>query len=118
MTPIVVFGGVQIYQQRETLRTPVEQAIGNVVEAISGGIATAVAPTPTPRADPSQRLAAAEGSWSTGAIEEAVNAYEEILPDVPNDVNVHYRVALGLLMDGRDADALEAAEKAVNANPY
>ncbi|MCC6614782.1 MAG: tetratricopeptide repeat protein [Anaerolineae bacterium] len=118
LTPIVAFGGWQIYQQRDTLRPPVEQAIGNVVEAIGGGIATAVAPTSTPRADPSDRLAAAEGAWTTGAIEEAIDAYEEVLPDVPNDVNVHYRVALGLLMDGRDADGLEAAEGAVNANPY
>jgi len=118
LTPIVAFGGWQIYQQRETLRPPVEQAISGVVNAIGGGIATAVAPTSTPRPDPTDRLTAAEGAWATGAIEEAVNAYEDILPDVPNNVNVHYRVALGLLMDGRDADGLEAAEGAVNANPY
>ncbi|MCA9909303.1 MAG: tetratricopeptide repeat protein [Anaerolineae bacterium] len=118
MTPIVAFGGYQIYQQRETMRPQVEQAISGVVNAVGGGIATAVAPTSTPRADPTERLSAAEGAWTTGAIEEAVSAYEDILPDVPNDVNVHYRVALGLLMDGRDADGLEAAEKAVNANPY
>ncbi|MCA9903950.1 MAG: tetratricopeptide repeat protein [Anaerolineae bacterium] len=118
LTPIVAFGGWQIYQQRESLRPQVEQVIGGAVEAIGGGLATVVAPTPTPRADPTERLTAAEGAWSTGAIEEAVNAYESILPDVPNDVNVHYRVALGLLMDGRDAEGLEAADNTVNANPY
>ena len=118
LTPIVAYGGWQIYLQRDSLRPMVQDMMGDAVQMVSGGIATAVAPTPTARPDPSERLNAAAGAWTTGAIEEALNAYNDILPDVPNDVGVHYRVALGYVMDGRLDEALTAAEGAVNANPY
>ncbi len=118
LTPIVAYGGWQIYQERDTLRPMVQDVVEDAVEMVGGGIATAVAPTSTPRPDPSQRLSAAAGAWTTGAIEEALSVYTDILPDVPNDVGVHYRVALGYVMDGQSRAALEAAERAVNANPY
>jgi tetratricopeptide (TPR) repeat protein len=47
-----------------------------------------------------------------------VQQYQTLLPAVPNDVVVHYRVALGLLMEGRLDEALDAAERTVTANPY
>lgn len=118
LTPLIVLAGWQLYERRNELRLPVEQAVANVVNAVSGGIATAVAPTSTPRPDPSERLSAADGAWQSGAIEEAVNAYKDILSDVPNDVGVHYRVALGLILSGRYPEALTAAEATVTANPY
>jgi tetratricopeptide (TPR) repeat protein len=118
LTPLIVFAGWQLYNARDELRAPLGTAIANAVNSVSGGLATAVAPTATPRPDPSQRLAVADSAWQTGAIEEAVSAYREVLGDIPNDVVVHYRVAFGLIMDGRLQQALDAAEATINANPY
>jgi tetratricopeptide (TPR) repeat protein len=118
LTPLVAFGGWQLYERRADLAPRIEIAVGDAVSGITGGIETAVAPTPTPRPDPSQSLAAADGAWQSGAVEEALNAYREVLPDVPNDVARHYFVAFGLIMDGRSAEAVEAAEATINANPF
>ena len=37
---------------------------------------------------------------------------------MPNAVEPHYRVTLGLIMDGKTEEALEAAERTVTADPY
>jgi tetratricopeptide (TPR) repeat protein len=118
LTPLIAFGGWQLYERRAELAPPIERALDGAIAGITGGIATAVAPTVTPRPDPSQALAAADGAWQSGAVEEALNAYRQVLPDVPNDVTRHYFVAMGLIMDGRYADAVEAAEQAINADPF
>ncbi len=118
LTPLVAFGGWQLYERRAELAPPIERALDGAMMGIRGGIATAVAPTPTPRPDPSQALAAADSAWQSGAVEEALNAYRQVLPDVPNDVMRHYFVAMGLIMDGRYAEAVEASEAAINADPF
>ncbi|MDX2139215.1 MAG: tetratricopeptide repeat protein [Chloroflexota bacterium] len=118
LTPLVAYGGWQLYERRDELRPMVANSMNSAVQSISGGLATAVAPTPTPRPDPSDALAAADGAWQSGAIEEALTAYRSVLPDVPNDVQRHANVALGLIMDGRYPEAVEAAERAINADPY
>jgi tetratricopeptide (TPR) repeat protein len=118
LTPLIAYGGWQLYERREELRPIVANSMNNAVESISGGLATAVAPTSTPRPDPSDALAAADGAWQSGAIEEALTAYRSVLPDVPNDVQRHSNVALGLIMEGRYPEAIEAAERAINADPF
>jgi tetratricopeptide (TPR) repeat protein len=118
LTPLVAYGGYQLYQQREQYQPMVSEAIGDVVESVGGSLATAAAPTPTPRPDPSQALAVADGSWGSGAIEEALTTYEDVLADIPNDSARHTNFALGLVMDGRAAEGAAAAERAVNADPY
>jgi tetratricopeptide (TPR) repeat protein len=118
LTPLIAYGGWQLYERRDELRPMVANSMNNAVESISGGLATAAAPTPTPRPDPSDALAAADGAWQSGAIEEALTAYRAVLSDVPNDVRRYANVALGLIMDGRYPEAVEAAEAAINADPY
>lgn len=118
LTPLVVLAGAHIYNNRAAITPQVEQAIARLAERAQEAMATVTAPTPLPTADPGQRLALADAAWVRGNIEEALNLYQEIAPALPNDVSLHYRVALGLLMDGRARDALPAAERAITADPY
>jgi tetratricopeptide (TPR) repeat protein len=118
LTPVVALVGIHIYQNQDTYGPPVRQVITDAFHQFQGSIATAVAPTALPTANPTDQLALANSSWQRGAIEDAVHNYQAILDAVPNDLTVHYRVAFGLLMDGRYADGLAAAEQAVSASPY
>jgi len=118
LTPVIVLAGIQIYQLRDQLGPPMQEAIMDVVDDARNSISTAVAPTPLPTVNPSQRISVAESAWDRGAIEEALDEYESLRDALPNDVEVHYRVTLGLLMEGQDQRALEAAERTVTANPF
>lgn len=118
LTPIFVFLGVQIYNNRATFAPPVEQAISGVMQSVQSGIATVVAPTLVPTENPAQSLALADSDWRDGRIESAVDSYQSIAGGLPNDVTVHARLAFGLVMEGRNREALEAAETAVTANPF
>ena len=118
LTPIIVFGGLQVYENRSDLRPQVEQAISGIINSAGDSVATAMAPTPMPTENPEIRLAAAESAWQRGAIEEAVNIYDDVIEAVPNNVGVHYFRTLGLAMDGQLDDALEAAEMTITADPY
>ncbi len=118
LTPVVVFVGVQLYNNRETYIPQVEQAMSGVMNQAQEGLATAMAPTPLPTQDPIIRLTSANAAWDRGAIEDAVNIYGDIVAAVPNSVDIHYRWTLGLIMNGRLEEALEAAERAVTADPY
>jgi tetratricopeptide (TPR) repeat protein len=118
LTPIVIYFGNYIYQNRATYGPPVQEAINSVVDNANQQLATAVAPTAPPTQDPGERLVLADAAWQRGAIGEALNEYQAILDAVPNDVTVHYRLTLGLIMQGQLEEALEAAEKTVTANPY
>lgn len=44
--------------------------------------------------------------------------YSVISSALPNDVTVHNRLGIGLLMEGRDQEGLSASEAAVTANPF
>ncbi len=118
LTPIIVIGGWQIYENREDLRPRVEQALDGIINNAESSVATAMAPTPMPTENPEIRLVAAEAAWQRGAIEEAVNIYNDVVEAVPNDVGVHYFRTLGLVMDGQLNQALSAAESTVTADPY
>jgi tetratricopeptide (TPR) repeat protein len=118
LTPVVVLAGVQIYNNRDTIGAPIHQALYNVVDNAQSSLATANAPTPIPTTDPAERLERAEADWREGRIESALDAYQAVLPSVPNDVEAYYRVALGLLMEGRLEEALDAAERTVTADPF
>ncbi|HLU12262.1 MAG TPA: tetratricopeptide repeat protein [Oceanobacillus sp.] len=118
LTPIVVVLGWQVYERREEFGPPVQAFVDNLVSDAQNSLSTAVAPTPLPTIDPSQQIAQANDAWNRGAIEEALQGYRAVLENAPNDVIVHYRVAFGLLMEGRDEEALEMAERTVTANPF
>jgi tetratricopeptide (TPR) repeat protein len=118
LTPIVVVVGIQLYRRRDEFAPPVQQAINSVVESVQSGVSTVIAPTATPTENPSAKLNSAENDWSEGRFEAAVNSYAAIVSALPNDVLVHNRLAFGLMMQGRDQEALTAAESAVTANPF
>lgn len=118
LTPIVVLVGLQIYRNRETLAPPVAEALAGIVNQAQNSLATVVAPTGTPTVNPADRLERAQIDWREGRIETAVNSYLDILDAVPNSVEVYYRAAFGLMMQGKYQDALRIAERTVTANPF
>ena len=118
LTPIVIVVGIQLYKRREEFAPPVQEAINNAIQSVQSGVSTVVAPTATATENPTGKLNSAENDWREGRIEAAVNSYEVIVSALPNDVTVHNRLAFGLLMEGRDIEALAAAETAVTANPF
>lgn len=118
LAPVVVVIGVFLYNNRDIFAPQIGRVIGGVVSEAQNSMATAMAPTPLPTENPALRLDSANTAWERGAIEEAVTAYQGLLDAVPNDVNTHYRVTLGLVMSGQLEEALEAAERTVTANPY
>lgn len=118
VTPIVAFVGIQIYQNIDVIGPPVHQAIYNMVNSAENTLATAAAPTALPTQDPAERLARADGNWQEGRIEAAIQDYQAAVAGAPNDVVAHYRITLGLLMEGQLDDALEAAERTITADPF
>jgi tetratricopeptide (TPR) repeat protein len=118
LTPLVVTAGYFLYENRAEFAPVIERALGEVASDAQRNLATVTAPTPLPTVNPTDRLVVADDAWAQGSIDEALRTYEEILPSVPNDVLVHYRVTLALLMDGRVNDAVEAAERTLTANPF
>ncbi len=118
LTPIIVIGGIQIYNHIDLVGPPVQQAIYNAVNGIQNGMATAVAPTALPTENPANQLTQAGNDWTQGRIESAMDTYQKVLDAVPNDVESHYRLTLGMLMEGNTTQALQAAESTVTANPF
>lgn len=118
LTPVIVLAGMYIYNNRAGITPQIEQVITGLVDTAQDAMATVTAPTPLPTADPGQRLTQADSAWVRGNIEEAISLYQEISPALPNDVTLHYRIALGLIMDARVREALPAAERAITADPY
>lgn len=111
---ILIIAGVGVYQNRAMIQPIVNQMFDDFGETM----ATASAPTPTPLPDAREQLTRADEAWNNGSIEEAVRLYQVILPAVPNAVEPHYRVTLGLIINGQYSEALIAAENTVTADPY
>jgi tetratricopeptide (TPR) repeat protein len=118
LTPVVVFIGLELYNNRTMYGPRVTRILDNMVSSAQQTIATAGAPTPLPTRDPSDGLLSARTDWANGRIEAAVSTYQQILGALPNDVEAHYRYAFGLAMSGKNQEALEAAERAITANPF
>lgn len=118
LTPMVTLSGMYLYENRAELAPPIQQAIEDAARNLQGGVATMTAPTPFPTENPVTQLTQANNAWEQGSIDEAITHYESVVPNVPNDVQAHYRLAFGLVMQGRYDEALEAAEQTINANPF
>lgn len=118
LTPIVVLIGIQIYNHLDVIGPPVSQVIQNAFDGLQNSVATAGAPTPLPTQDPADQLARAGDDWTQGRIESAMDTYKQVLSAVPNDVETHYRLTLGLIMEGSLKESLNAAEATVTANPF
>lgn len=118
LTPIIAVAGAAIYQNRETLGPPVHRAIYGALDNAQQSLATAAAPPPAPTQDPTNQLARAEADWREGRIEAAISTYENVIDAVPNNLDAHYRLTLGLAMSGNMEAALDAAERTITADPF
>lgn len=115
---VVIVVGIGIYQNRSMFQPEVARIASTAIAGIERSAATIAAPTPTPTQDPTARLVQANNFWQTGSVNEALNLYMPILPSVPNDLAVHYRVTLGLITQGDVEQALDYAEQTVTADPF
>ncbi len=118
MVPVLLFLFIGIYENRQLFIPQISDAMETVVGDAGERLNEINAPAPTPTRDPTNDLQRAEDSWRRGSIEDAVNIYSRAIDSVPNDLNVHYRYTLGLIMQGKLNDAVEAAENAVTADPF
>ncbi len=118
LTPVVVYVGLQIYERRDEVRPPIEQAINNVISNAQSGLATIAAPTALPTQDPTILIARADNNWREGRVESALSDYTVAMDGAPNNVQVFYRATLALIGEGRAAEALTMAENTVTANPF
>ncbi|GAB4522694.1 MAG: hypothetical protein OHK0046_35610 [Anaerolineae bacterium] len=116
--PLLLFILIGVYENRDMFIPGISEALEGVAQDAGETVREINSAPPTPTPDPSNDLQRALESWRRGSIEEAVNIYERVIASVPNDHTVHYRLALGLLMEGRLQDAVQAAENAITANPF
>ncbi|MGQ9793442.1 MAG: tetratricopeptide repeat protein [Anaerolineae bacterium] len=79
--------------------------------------ATPFEPTPTPTWPASYYLAAGEGYYGEGQLDEAISAYQRAAAMLPEESAVHTRLAQLLILRERSAEALAAARKAVLLSP-
>ena len=119
IAPIGIFVGLGIYGNHDRYSEDIRQLVNNLVgDAESFINETGVSPAATTTPDPADDLLVADDAWRRGAIQEAVEIYQEAAQFAPNDVLVHYRLALGYIMQGDSEAALVAADNAVTAWPY
>lgn len=118
ITVPLIFIMVGIYENREAFAPMVNEMIGDAVSDAGDAITEINAPPPTPTRDPSNDLNRADAAWDSGAIQEAVNLYQRSIEAVPNDLTTHYKLTLGLIIQGQLEEALVAAENTVTANPF
>ncbi len=118
LTPIVVVIGAGIYDQRDMFRKPLEDALFRQIASAESQVATLRAPTATPTESPFSYLEIADAAYERGAMDEAIANYRLAAAGLPNDVDVHFRLAHLLTTTGHGAEAIELAGQAVNANPY
>lgn len=116
--PIIIVVGIGLYQNREMIAPIVDRAVNDLFENGQNLVRTAQAPTAIPTQDPSNTVQLAQRAWEIGSYGESTRLYAEIIDAVPNEVTPHYRLALGLIMEGRYDEALTVAEDAVTANPF
>ncbi|MFN8530422.1 MAG: hypothetical protein U0670_17610 [Anaerolineae bacterium] len=118
VTPIAVYVGINVYNDRSRLAPPVQHVIEQAIQNVQGGVATMSAPTPMPTENPANRLSRADESWTTGAIGRAIEDYQSAAPSTPNIALVFTRIALGYVIEGNNAAAIDASADAVTADPY
>ena len=110
--------GVGIYDNRDMLQDDVNRWVDNALGDVSEGINRARATDVPPTADVTVDLQRAEEAWRRGAIQESTALYASAIDSTPNDLNAHYKLALGLIMAGEFDAALDAAESTITARPF
>jgi tetratricopeptide (TPR) repeat protein len=115
---VVIVAGVGVYENRATLSPVVDRLAGTAIMSLQSGAQTLVAPTATATRDPRNDIISAQNFWQGGAVTEALRLYLPALPSLPNDVEAHYRVTLGMIIQGDVNGAVLHAGQAVTANPF
>lgn len=116
LTAIIM--GIGIYQNRDAVQPIVSREVNRVVAMMDEGIATLTAPTPTPTPNPENNLIQGDNFWVRGSAGEALRVYNTVISALPNDLQTHYRVTLGHILQGSYDRAVEAGERTVTANPF
>ncbi len=75
-------------------------------------------PTPTPTWPASYYIAAGEGYYGEGQLDEAISAYQQATRLLPDEPVVYTRLAQLLILRERTAEAVAAARKAVMLAPH
>lgn len=110
--------GVGFYQMRALFAPRITEIVNSGVEDVGNWQATQFAPTPVPTSDPAIVLIDADNEWEAGRIGFALNAYNNNVDTMPNNVDVHIRIAEGYLTRGNITEATDYAERTVTANPF
>ena len=118
LTVGTMLGASRLMEQQEVIQSQVSEIAQVLTESLSEQVATLSAPPPTPTQDPRQNLIAGDNAWQVGNTTEAVRSYQVSLGAIPNNVGVHNRVAMGLMLAGSVEQAVEASQRAVMADPF
>ena len=110
--------GIGVYMNRDWIAPPIQDAFNELVQNVESGVATAQAPTATPTEDPTTKLVEADNFWRQGAVNEALDTYLQIVESAPNNFEIHDRIVLAMITLGRQTEALDYAERAINADPF
>jgi tetratricopeptide (TPR) repeat protein len=120
--PALVYGGWLIWQHQGEVRSEIVPRIENAMDSVQ----TQVAPEPTPTATPDVMLAQSgcTNAYRAGDLEEAIVQCKVLAESYPNDVDLYYRITHMLIITSnlgsnpvRIQEALDFAERAVNADP-
>ena len=114
----LIAAGIGIVLNRSTLAPIVQNAVYDFIGQLEDTAATMAVPAPTPTIDPRNNLVAANNYWLGGALDEATDLYIDIAQSMPNSVEVHRRIALGLINESRYGQAVDYGARAVNADPF
>lgn len=120
--PLLGYVGWMIWQNQ----TDVRSQVGPRLENFANSVQTQVAPEPTPTATPdiSRAQAGCLSAYQEGRITEALVQCPVMAQAYPNDVRLYYQITEMLIITSnfgsnskRITEALEFAERTVNANP-
>ena len=123
VTPLAVLGADWIWEHQDVLRPNLVAAVDALVEVVTASAQATeseeVEPTPVAAAseDPAVYLAQADGALARGALNDAIENYRRAASLLPNEPEVHYRLAHLLLITNRLEEGMEAADSAILANP-
>lgn len=115
---ILIAAGIGVFLNRETIGPVVQDALLEAVREMEDRAATMAVPAPSPTVDPSNKLVEANNYWLRGATNAAMDSYLDVLDSVPNLPEIFRRIAFSLINLGRLDEALEYADRAVNADPF
>lgn len=115
---LLIGAGIGIFFNRETIAPVVQDALQEALRDLEDRAATMAVPEPTATVDPANKLVEANNYWLRGATNAAMDTYIDVIDSVPNLPEVFRRIAFSMINLGRVDEALDYAERAVNADPF